>query len=422
MNRQSQIETRKSQVRVDVIVLGGGAAGLFCAARAGQLGKSVVVLERNPAIAEKVRISGGGRCNFTNRDAGPAAFISENPDFCRSALARYTAADFIKLVEKHKIAYHEKKLGQLFCDDSSEQIIQMLVDECNAGKVEIQTGCDVTSVRKTTEFEVETSNGTYHAPVLVVATGGLSIPKLGATGLGYRIAEQFRLQTVKTRPGLVPFKMGEEKGKKYADLAGVSLEAAVSVIDSQQVRRPLRGQIHGPSAGGATFRENILFTHRGLSGPAILQASSYWREGQVVSIDLMPDTRHPIPNRLDELSSKSLSTALATLLPSRFVDWWLPEPLQKIPVRSLSPKQTLDLERMLHAWTISPTGTEGFAKAEVTVGGVDTRHISSKTMEARQVRGLFVIGEVLDVTGWLGGYNFQWAWSSAWAAAEASGS
>ncbi len=399
MDSPSSIENRKSENRSDVIVLGGGAAGLLCAARAGQRGKSVVVIERNKALAEKVRISGGGRCNFTNRNAGPSAFISENPDFCRSALARYTSADFIKLVEKHGIAYHEKKLGQLFCDDSSDQIINMLVNECKQGGVEIQTGSDVTSVKKTTEFEVETSHGTYHAPVLVVATGGLSIPKMGATGLGYRIAEQFGLRVVKPRPGLVPFKMGAERGKKYSELAGVSLEAAVT-------------------CGGATFKENILFTHRGLSGPAILQASSYWRENQPVTIDLMPDTRHPIPNRVDELSSKSLSTALATILPARFVDWWLPVEMQKVPVRSLSPKQMLELEQALHAWVVKPTGTEGFAKAEVTVGGVDTRTISSKTMEARQVRGLFLVGEVLDVTGWLGGYNFQWAWASAVAAGE----
>ena len=255
-------------------------------------------------------------------------------------------------------------------------------------------------VKKATEFEVETSDGIYRAPVLVVATGGLSIPKLGATGLGYRIAEQFGLRIIKPRPGLVPFKMGSEKGKKYSELAGVSLEAAVT-------------------CGGATFRENILFTHRGLSGPAILQASSYWREGKPITIDLMPNTRYPIPNRVDDLAAKSLSSALATLLPARFVDWWLSEELQKIPVRSLSPKQTLELEQALHAWIVTPVGTEGFSKAEVTVGGVDTRHISSKTMEARQVRGLFLIGEVLDVTGWLGGYNFQWAWSSAWAAGEA---
>lgn len=323
--------------------------------------------------------------------------MSENPDFCRSALARYTAADFIALVEKHGIAYHEKKLGQLFCNDSSEHIIQMLKNECREGKVDVRTDCDVTAVRKTTEFEVESSHGTYRAPVLVVATGGLSIPKLGATGLGYRIAQQFGLRVVKPRPGLVPFKMTEEKGKKYSELAGVSLEASVT-------------------CGGATFRENILFTHRGLSGPAILQASSYWRESHPVTIDLMPDTRHPIPNRVDELSSKSLATALATILPARFVDWWLPEQMQKISVRSLTPKQMLELEQALHSWVVRPTGTEGFSKAEVTVGGVDTRTISSKTMEARQVRGLFLIGEVLDVTGWLGGYNFQWAWASAAAA------
>ncbi len=367
----------------------------------------MVVLERNPVVAEKVRISGGGRCNFTNRDAGPSAFLSENPDFCRSALARYTASDFIHLVEKHGIPYHEKKLGQLFCDDSSRRIIDLLLAECREGNVQVKTGVEVTAVRRTTDFEVETSAGTFHAPALVVATGGLSIPKLGATDLGYRIAEQFGVRIVPPRPGLVPFRLETDGGRKFSELAGVSLDARVE-------------------CGGGSFRENILFTHRGLSGPAILQASSYWREGEPITIDLIPDvkslipdTRYLIPSPPSPTPNPLLSSSLSTLFPSRFVSWWLPQELQRTPIRSLSPRQVSELEQSLRSWTLRPSETEGFAKAEVTVGGVDTRDVSSKTMEARNVRGLFFIGEVLDVTGWLGGYNFQWAWSSAWAAGEA---
>lgn len=379
-------------------MLGGGAAGLFCAALIGQRGRSVLVLERNRDVAAKVRISGGGRCNFTNRDAGPAHFISANPDFCRSALARYTAADFIALVERHRIPYHEKTLGQLFCDETSERIIDLLVDECRRGNVEVRTGVEVAHVRRSTDFEVETDAGTFVAPVLIVATGGLSVPKLGATDLGYRIARQFELRVVAPRPGLVPFKLNSGSGTSFSELSGVSLDARVS-------------------CGDGSFLESILFTHRGLSGPAILQASSYWDNATPVTIDLLPHV--PLDRVLAANPERSLGNALATVLPKRFVEWWMEEKLSSVPVRSLSRKQCEDVERMLHGWAIMPSGTEGFAKAEVTVGGVDTRELSSKTMEARNVRGLFFIGEVMDVTGWLGGYNFQWAWSSAWAAAEA---
>jgi hypothetical protein len=382
-----------------VIVLGGGAAGLFAAGLIGQRGRSVVVLERNRDVAAKVRISGGGRCNFTNRNASPANFISANPDFCRSALARYSAADFIALVERHRIPYHEKTLGQLFCDDSSQRIIDLLMEECRRGKVEIRTGVEVEHVRRGTQFEVETDRGTFVAPALIVATGGLSVPKLGATDLGYRIARQFDIRIVPPRPGLVPFKLQKGPGRSFSELAGISLEARIS-------------------CGDGSFREKILFTHRGLSGPAVLQASSYWDVSTPVTIDLIPDL--PLRRLLEAHPDRTLGNALASVLPKRFVDWWMEDERQRsIPVRSMNGKQVDVIERSLHGWSVTPSGTEGFAKAEVTVGGVDTRELSSKTMEARNVRGLFYIGEVMDVTGWLGGYNFQWAWSSARAAAEA---
>ncbi len=383
---------------LDAIVLGGGAAGLFCAGRIGRRGRSVLVIERNRTPAEKVRISGGGRCNFTNRDSGPSNFISINPDFCRSALARYTAADFTALVEHHGISYHEKTLGQLFCDSSSQEIIDMLVDECRQGRVKIETGLEVISVRKNTMFEVETNAGTFSAPVLIVATGGLSVPKLGATDLGHRLARQFELRLVAPKPGLVPFRMAKDDGRTFSELAGVSCEARVSCADG-------------------SFRESILFTHRGISGPAILQVSSYWEPKTPVIIDLLPDI--PLSRIVESQPDRTVGNALSATLPRRFVEWWLDESFRSIPVRSLTRKQFEELERRLHEWTVWPEATEGFDKAEVTVGGVDTRDLSSKTMEARSVRGLFFIGEVMDVTGWLGGYNFQWAWSSAWAAAEA---
>ena len=380
-----------------MIVLGGGAAGLFCASVAGKRGRSVAVLERNGVVGEKIRISGGGRCNFTNAFADHGNFLSHNPDFCRSALSRFTPKDFIRLVERYGIPYHEKKLGQLFCDDSSQRIIDMLVKECGKSGVDIRTGVEIASVRKNDAFVVETSAGTRRAKSLVIATGGLSIPKLGATDLGYRIATQFGLNLTTPKPGLVPFTIASsgDGRKKVGDLAGISVDAQIE-------------------CNGASFRENILFTHRGISGPAALQMSSYWEPGSEISVDLMPGRR--LMKEIVPFSSRSLLNALDVCFPRRFAEWWLDPDEAGKGVRSIPTSRMRELEEELHSWKLVPSGTEGFGKAEVTVGGVDTRGLSSKTMESRKVPGLYFIGEVVDVTGWLGGYNFQWAWSSGYCA------
>ena len=381
----------------DVIVLGGGAAGLLCAIEAGKRGRRVVVLERAEKIGKKILISGGGRCNFTNLHTQPKHFLSENPHFSKSALARYTPADFIALVEKHGISYHEKTLGQLFCDHSATQITTMLEAECRAANAKIVVDAKISEVRRDTAFTVSTSATEYRAPVLVVATGGISIPKIGATALGYDLARQFGLNIVKTRPALVPLVFHSADRKRYSDLAGVSTEVIAS-------------------AGKSAFREKMLFTHRGLSGPAILQASSYWKEGEAVQIDLAPG-RNPT-QKIREAGTRTAAVAekaLHEFLPSRLAERW---------VRFHPPKAWTNIaldtfERELHNWTIRPAGTEGYEKAEVTAGGVDTAELSSKTMEARNVPGLFFIGEVVDVTGHLGGFNFQWAWASSAAAGRA---
>ena len=381
----------------DVIVLGGGAAGLLCAIEAGKRGKRVAVLERADRIGKKILISGGGRCNFTNVRCGPENFLSNNPHFAKSALARFTPADFIALVEKHGIAYHEKTLGQLFCDESAQQIVDLLESECCAANVQICVNVPIRDVQRNDQFAVRSENLEYSAPVLVIATGGLSIPKMGATAFGYEVAQQFGHTIVPTRPALVPFVFEPRDHERYGQLAGVSTEVIAS-CNSQQ------------------FREKILFTHRGLSGPAILQISSYWKEGQPVSLDLAParDALEPVRNS----STRNLDVtrkALETLLPHRLVKVWLeehrPESFTNVALGAL--------ERQLHAWRITPAGTEGYAKAEVTAGGVDTRELSSKTMESQKVPGLFFVGEVVDVTGQLGGFNFQWAWASAVAAGRA---
>jgi len=387
----------------DAIILGGGAAGLFCAALAGQRGRRVLVLERAGAVGKKILISGGGRCNFTNIGAGPANYLSANPHFAKSALSRYTPRDFLDLVEKHGIAWHEKTLGQLFCDGSARQIVDMLLAECarGPGPVDIRCNQDVTEVAHDGEtFTVTTQDGTFTAPALVIATGGPSIPKMGASDFAYRLARQFGLKVVEPRPALVPLTLGGED-LLFRELSGVATE-----VDA--------------TAGKTTFREAALMTHRGLSGPAILQVSSYWKPGDAVTLDFLPRAAPDwlIEEKRDRPSA-TLRTVLRDHLPDRLADvlaerLGVAGDLGNVPDKALRAAQ-----QRLAAWTFHPNGTEGFAKAEVTVGGIDTRELSSKTMEARKVPGLFAIGEAVDVTGWLGGYNFQWAWASAHAAAQA---
>ena len=386
-------------MRVDVVVVGGGAAGLMCAAAAGTRGRRVVVLEHNEAVGRKIAISGGGRCNFTNTGTTAKNFISSNPHFAKSALARYTPADFVALVERHGIRYHEKKLGQLFCDESSRLIIEMLLAECEDARVEVRTGCRVGSVRKGELFELETNRGTFESESLVVATGGLSIPKLGATDFGYRLARQFGVKVLMPEPALVPFTLARGDLDAFKELSGVSVNARVS-------------------ASGAEFVENILFTHRGLSGPAVLQISSYWSRGDAVSIDLLPgiDARELLER--ERASAAELSTVLARHLPRRFAQSWCELYAPRGPLRTLSAAELRAAAERLNDWRVEPSGTEGFRKAEVTRGGVHTDELSSKTMEARRAPGLYFIGEVVDVTGHLGGYNFQWAWASGHAAGQ----
>ena len=386
----------------DVMVLGAGAAGLMCAAVAGQRGRKVVLLDHAEKLAEKIRISGGGRCNFTNLDAKPERYLSDNPHFCRSALAQFGPQDFIAMMDRHGIAYHEKKLGQLFCDDSSQQVIDMLDAECQAAGVLRRMGVSIDGVRKDADglFRVETSAGTFSAAALVVATGGLSIPQIGASPLGYRIAEQFGLSVTALSPALVPLTFHIEDAENFSPLAGVSLDVEVR-------------------AGKGRFREQILFTHKGLSGPAILQISSYWEPGMDVVINLLPDC--DVAMFLDERqgSEQLLSNALAELgWPKRFAEAWLTRVGFNVRLKDLSPKKRLQVAEQVQHWRIKPNGSQGYKKAEVTRGGVSTKALSSKTMEAKDVPGLFFIGEVVDVTGWLGGYNFQWAWSSGYVAGK----
>jgi predicted Rossmann fold flavoprotein len=383
----------------DVVVIGAGAAGLMCAIAAGQRGRRVTVIEHNERAGLKIGISGGGRCNFTNLGAGPDNYLSANPDFCKSALARYTPRDFVALVGKHRIPYHEKKLGQQFCDGSSRAIIEMLLAECAAAGVEIRTHCRVTEVRRSDRFHLATSTGPLDSAALVIATGGLSFPKLGATDFGYRIARQFGMSLTAVRPGLVPLTFAAADQPLHV-LSGLSVPVAVR-------------------HGGAEFRENLLITHRGLSGPAILQISSYWREGDTLRFDLLPgDSADAILARAREQNA-DLASALAAHWPRRFAEAWCQRHAPVKPLRHCKARELSDLAALLHAWPLTFSGTEGYPKAEVTLGGVDTRDLSSKTMEARRVPGLFFIGEVVDVTGWLGGYNFQWAWASGHAAGQA---
>jgi predicted Rossmann fold flavoprotein len=390
---------KSSMLKWDVIVIGAGAAGLFCAIEAGKRGRRVLVLEHSDRVGKKIAISGGGRCNFTNVQTNSDNFLSANPHFCKSALARYTPADFISLVEKHGIAYHEKKLGQLFCDGSSQQITNLLLRECQTAGVEIRCGCQVLKVLKADSFSVSTNQGTFDSSSLVIATGGLSIAPLGATDFGYRIARQFELRIEETRPGLVPFTLTSQMLKELTKLSGVSLAALVR-------------------CGNKDFRENILFTHRGLSGPAILQISSYWKPGTPISIDLLPDEHALEMLTADQSSDIELATLLSRYLPKRFAQAWCELYAASRPLKQYNKSELEDIAQRLHNMQITPSGTEGFKKAEVTAGGVSTTELSSQTMEAKRVPGLYFIGEVVDVTGQLGGYNFQWAWASAFAAGQ----
>jgi predicted Rossmann fold flavoprotein len=383
--------------KFDAVILGAGAAGLLCAVEAGKRGRRVAVIEHADRAGKKILISGGGRCNFTNIHCRPEHFISANPHFAKSALARYTPADFIALVEKHRIPYHEKTLGQLFCDRSAGDILGMLEAECEAVGVKIFLQTRISEVQRTTEFVVRAESVVFRAPVLVVATGGLSIPKMGATPFGYHLARQFGLNICKTKPGLVPLILGMEDRRQYCDLAGVSAEVAVSA-DHQR------------------FQEKMLFTHRGLSGPAILQISSYWNAGAPIRIDLAPGRDVAAPIR--EAKARNMAAARSAFqgfLPHRFATRWLdlhaPAAWNNLALAAL--------DRQTHEWLLVPEATEGYEKAEVTTGGLDTNELSSKTMESRQVPGLFFIGEVVDVTGQLGGYNFQWAWASGASAGRA---
>jgi predicted Rossmann fold flavoprotein len=386
----------------DVIIIGAGAAGLMCAIAAAQRGKSVVVLERGARIGAKILISGGGRCNFTNLGAGPENYLSSNPDFCKSALARYTPHDFLALVEKHGIRWHEKKLGQLFCDHSSREIVEMLQRECNAAGVQIRTGVEVRMVQRSEDgFELETSRGKLSAQRLVIATGGLSLPKLGATDFAYRLARQFGLNVLPTRAGLVPFTFGGAELEFCRALSGVSV--------------PCRAQTERV---GAAFTEHFLFTHRGLSGPAMLQVSSYWQAPEAIAIDLFPGEDARAWLEENRASAARLDTVLAKRFPGRFAEAWSAPLAPLRPVRHYSAKDLDQIAQRLSGWTLRPAGTEGYATAEVTIGGVDTRELNSKTMEARKVPGLYFIGEAMDVTGWLGGYNFQWAWASGHACGQ----
>jgi len=383
----------------NVIILGAGAAGLMCAITAARRGRSVLVLERNRATGEKIRISGGGRCNFTNIDTSHEHYLSANPHFSKSALARFTPDDFIALVTKHGIQYHEKKLGQLFCDGSSHQIIEMLESDCEERGAKIVLECDISSVRKDDRFVIETSQGSFESDSLVVATGGLSIPKLGATDFGYGIAKQFGINVTSLRPGLVPFTFSRTDRSFFTEISGVSLEAIVT-------------------CNGRTFRESILFTHRGLSGPGILQVSSYWNRGDEISVNLSPDVDLLEFFKAKQRSSVELTTALSEILPRRLAKQWCEKYVSSMPLHHYSPRKLESIAAQLHSWKLVPEATEGYPKAEVTVGGVDTNELSSKTMESTRVPGLYFIGEVVDVTGHLGGYNFQWAWASGFVAGQ----
>ena len=386
----------------DVVIVGAGAAGLMCAITAGNRGRRVLLLEHNDQPGAKILISGGGRCNFTNLGIAPERFLSANPHFCKSALSRYTQRDFIALVERHRIPYHEKTLGQLFCDGSAREILAMLLAECAAAGVDLRTGHRVTEISRADRFRIETDKAGFIAPALVLATGGLSIPKMGATGFAYEVARRFDLAVIEPRPGLVPLRVADEALELCRTLAGVSLDAVAS-------------------CGRDSFRESILFTHRGLSGPAILQISSYWRDGDTLSLDLAPslDIESFLADRKRTRPKAELKTVMAEVIPTRLAHALAGAAASNLPIANIPDRSLSELADRLRRWQLKPAGSEGWPKAEVTVAGIDTAALSSKTMEARAVPGLYAIGEAVDVTGWLGGYNFQWAWSSGWCAGNA---
>lgn len=403
-------------LQFDVTIIGAGAAGLFCAGVAGQLGLKVLLIDHSAKVAEKIRISGGGRCNFTNRDLDPKTphkhFISENPNFCRSALVRYTPQDFISLVQKHGIAFHEKHKGQLFCDRSADDLITMLLAECDAGRVTRWQPCLVKKITHSAtpehiyRYQINTDKGSICSRALVIATGGLSIPQIGATDFGYAVAKQFDLKLIERRPGLVPLTFDGAKWQAYSGLAGLSLPVQIET---------------GAKKSKTVFSEDLLFTHRGLSGPGVLQISSYWREGQPIRVNLAPDTDIAATLTRAKVSSRKLiANELGAYVPNRLGEAWCSQDAAwQRPIAEASDKALNQLAERFKAWEIFPTGSEGYKKAEVTLGGVDTRELSSQTMESAKQPGLYFIGEVVDVTGWLGGYNFQWAWSSAVACAQA---
>ncbi|WP_445678546.1 NAD(P)/FAD-dependent oxidoreductase [Radicibacter daui] len=386
----------------DVIIIGAGAAGLMCAISAGQRGRRVLLIDHADKAGAKILISGGGRCNFTNIHAGPENFLSENPHFCKSALGRYKPKDFIGLVDRHGIAWHEKTLGQLFCDQSSHQIVVMLLAEAEDAGVELRLSTSVTSLTRKDEFEVATTSGDVTAPALVLATGGPSIPKMGASGFAYDMARRFGLKVVTPRPALVPFTLGASDSDLVPGLAGVSLPSIASI-------------------GKRRFEEAMLFTHRGLSGPSVLQISSYWKAGDTVLFDLMPgqDPEAMLLARKHERPKAELKTILGEMLPARLAQALCQQRFDNRPMNEIGDKKLREIGGLLKRWPFKPSGTEGFSKAEVTAGGIDTGELSSRTLEAKSVPGLYAIGEAVDVTGWLGGYNFQWAWASGWCAGQA---
>jgi len=387
---------------VDVIIIGAGASGLMCAIEAGKRGRKVLVLDHANRAGKKILMSGGGRCNFTNYTVEPSHYLSNNPHFCKSALSRYTQWDFLALITKYQIPFHEREHGQLFCNDSAKDILGLLLQECAAAGIIIQLNTTIDSIALSAErFQLNTAQGVYKSQSLVVATGGLSIPKMGATPLGYKIAQQFGIPVVPTRAGLVPLTLQPSDKEQFAALSGIAVPC---IVGNQRQQ----------------FKENVLFTHRGLSGPAILQISSYWLAGEFIEINLLPDI--DVESLLKETRQQKVKSSLKTILdhhlPKRLVTCLIPEDLLNLPMPDLSDRHIQQVASQLHQWTIKPNGTEGYRTAEVTIGGIDCNALSSKTMASKQVPGLYFIGEVVDVTGWLGGYNFQWAWSSAWCAGQ----
>jgi len=390
-----------NSLKYDVIVIGGGAAGLMCAIEAGKRGRSTLVIERSEKIGKKILISGGGRCNFTNHNAAPHTYQCQNPHFHKSALSRYTQEDFLRLVEKHGIEYYEKKLGQQFCKENAMQIVNLLQAECDEAGVEIRRNCNIEKVFKNEDFKLVTADIEFHADSLVIASGGLSIPKMGATGFGYQVAKKFGMDVTDRQAALVPFVFEESYLKNFEGLSGISMDTTVK-------------------CRGTTFRENILVTHLGVSGPAILQISSYWQPGDIVTIDLLPslELKEIIEQQIDRNSLQEIKTVISEYLPKRFVDRVFELWLKNKPLKQLPPKEIDAICTFFHQWEIAPDDTEGYRTAEVTLGGVNTDGVSSKTFESKNQPGLYFIGEVLDVTGWLGGYNLQWAWSSGFCAGQ----